>query len=264
MPAACSDCSAGERSALARSLTVSGRTSGRSIAGAEVYNDEVIRPRDRPVAGNGGLVVLRGSLAPDGAVIKPHAGDPRLLEHGARPIVFDRHGRARQRIDDAPRRDPRTPCSCCATPAPSAQACPNGGCCRSRVRCSQQGVRDMVRISDARMSGPRSAPACCTSRPKLRGWPAGPRPRRRPDSAGCRGAPDLLVGEEELSRRRADWKPRPRGMSAATASSSSGRRPGRRRLRLRFPRSGRADPRAGDLRTSTCPFRPSPAPLELT
>src|SRR5437764_4170755 len=69
--------------------TVNGRTLGENIAGARIYNDEVIRPRSRPLKSSGGLVVLRGSLAPNGAVIKAAAATPRLLKHSGRALVFE-------------------------------------------------------------------------------------------------------------------------------------------------------------------------------
>ena len=70
-------------------MTVNGRTLGENIAGAEVYNDDVIRPLDKPIYAEGALAVLRGNLAPDGVVIKPSACAPHLLQHTGRALVFD-------------------------------------------------------------------------------------------------------------------------------------------------------------------------------
>ena len=70
-------------------MTVNGRTLGENIAGAEVYNDDVIRPLDNPIYAEGALAVLRGNLAPDGVVIKPSACAPHLLQHTGRALVFD-------------------------------------------------------------------------------------------------------------------------------------------------------------------------------
>ncbi|HEY3614250.1 MAG TPA: dihydroxy-acid dehydratase, partial [Gaiellales bacterium] len=69
--------------------TVTGRTIGEEIAGAEVYDDDVIRPLDDPVSAVGGLAILYGTLAPDGAVIKTVAATPALLRHRGRAVVFD-------------------------------------------------------------------------------------------------------------------------------------------------------------------------------
>src|SRR3546814_4494803 len=70
-------------------LTVNGRTLGENIAGAEVYDDDVIRTRDNPLSATGGTAVLRGNLAPDGAIIKPTAAEPHLLKHRGRAVVFE-------------------------------------------------------------------------------------------------------------------------------------------------------------------------------
>ena len=136
-------------------LTVNGRTLGENIEGAKVFNDDVIRPRDNPLVASDGLAVLRGNLAPDGAVIKPAAMEPHLLRHTGPAVVFKDYNDMAARIDDpaldvtqgqrdraAKRRARR-----------ALLACPSGASCRSRRSCCKQGVRDMLRITDARMSG---------------------------------------------------------------------------------------------------------------
>jgi dihydroxyacid dehydratase/phosphogluconate dehydratase len=70
-------------------LTFNGRTLGDNIAGAEVYDDDVIRPLSNPIYAEGALAVLRGNLAPDGVVIKPSACAPHLLPHNGRALVYD-------------------------------------------------------------------------------------------------------------------------------------------------------------------------------
>ena len=117
--------------------TVTGRTLGEELAGAEVYDDEVIRPRDRPVGTSGGLAVLRGSLAPDGAVIKPLAGEERLRSHEGPAVVFDDIADLSERIDDASLDVSEDSVSCSATPAPSRPECPSGGCCPCLGPCSR-------------------------------------------------------------------------------------------------------------------------------
>ena len=132
-----------------------GSTLGENIAGAEVFNDDVILPRDKPLVANDSLAVLRGNLAPDGAVIKPAAAEARLLRHTGPAVVFADYNDMAARIDDpalAGRRG--LGARAASTRARWARrACPSGASCRSRRSCSQQGVRDMLRISDARMSG---------------------------------------------------------------------------------------------------------------
>ena len=80
--------------------TVNGRSLGDNIAGAEVFKDDVIRPLDDPVSTEATSAVLRGSLAPDGAVIKPIAADPKLLTHTGPAVVFDDYNDMAARIDD--------------------------------------------------------------------------------------------------------------------------------------------------------------------
>src|SRR6185436_14991923 len=70
-------------------LTVNGKTLGENIADAKIYNDDVIRTRDKPLSETGGLAVLRGNLAPNGAIIKPTAAEPHLLKHAGRAVVFE-------------------------------------------------------------------------------------------------------------------------------------------------------------------------------
>ncbi|HYJ97345.1 MAG TPA: dihydroxy-acid dehydratase, partial [Burkholderiaceae bacterium] len=70
-------------------MTVNGRTLGENIQGAEVFDDDVIRPLNKPIYAEGALAVLRGNLAPDGVIIKPSACDPRLLKHTGRALVYD-------------------------------------------------------------------------------------------------------------------------------------------------------------------------------
>ena len=70
-------------------MTVTGKTLGENIAGAEVYNDDVIRTVDNAIYAEGALAVLKGNLAPDGCVIKPSACAPRFLKHTGPALVFD-------------------------------------------------------------------------------------------------------------------------------------------------------------------------------
>src|SRR5207253_2727493 len=134
--------------------TVTGKTLGENVSGAQTYRREVIRPLGEPLHPEGGLAVLTGSLAPDGAIIKPTAATPALLTHRGRAVVFEDHDDLGRRIDD-PALD--------VTPDDVLvlrQAGPVGGPGMAEWgflplprKLLQQGVRDMVRVSDARMSG---------------------------------------------------------------------------------------------------------------
>ena len=112
----------------------------RTLAGSAVYNDDVIRPRESPLVPRDGLAVLRGNLAPDGAVIKPAAMEAHLLAHTGRAVVFRDYNDMAARIDDPAlggRR--RTRCSCCRAPARKARrACPSGAAADSEeAACSR-------------------------------------------------------------------------------------------------------------------------------
>lgn len=135
-------------------LTVTGKTVAENIASAEVFNTEVIRPRNNPLAEQGGLVVLRGNLAPDGAVLKPSAASPHLLKHSGRAVVFENIDHFKERIDD-PDLDVDETCilvlkNCGPKGYPGMPEVGNMGLPKKLL---ERGIRDMVRISDARMSG---------------------------------------------------------------------------------------------------------------
>jgi dihydroxy-acid dehydratase len=136
------------------SLTVNGRTLGENLSGAESYNPEVIRPRENPVLAAGGLAVLRGNLAPDGAVIKPGAAESRLLKHAGKAIVFEDYNDMAARIDD-PQLDVNADSVLVLRNAgpQGGPGMPEWGQLPIPKKLLAQGVRDMVRISDARMSG---------------------------------------------------------------------------------------------------------------
>ncbi len=134
--------------------TVSGHTLGEQIKGKQVINSEVIRPRENPLSNTGGTCVLRGNLAPDGCVIKTVAADPRLLNHRGTAIVFDNYPALKKSIDN-----PDLPVTAdsiivlrSAGPL-GAPGFPEWGMLPIPKKLLQAGVRDMVRISDARMSG---------------------------------------------------------------------------------------------------------------
>jgi dihydroxy-acid dehydratase len=134
--------------------TVTGRTLGENCAGAKVWNREVIRPLDRPLHSEGGLAVLRGSLAPGGAIIKPAAASPALLTHRGRAVVFENHDDMLRRVDD-PALDVRPDdVLVLRNSGPvGGPGMPEWGFLPIPKKLLAAGVRDMVRLSDARMSG---------------------------------------------------------------------------------------------------------------
>src|SRR6202008_129871 len=137
-----------------QSLTVTGETLGANIAKSEVFNDDVIRSIDNPVLDSGGLAILRGNLAPRGAVIKPAAADPALWKHSGRAIVFDSFDEMNARIDDPALNADANSVIVLRNAGPKgAPGMPEWGNLPIPQKLLKVGIRDMVRISDARMSG---------------------------------------------------------------------------------------------------------------
>jgi dihydroxy-acid dehydratase len=135
-------------------LTVTGKTIGENIAGAENFNDDVILPRDKALTQQGGIAVLRGNLAPNGAILKPSAASPQLMRHRGRAVVFENIEHYKARVDD-PALDIDESCvmvlkNCGPKGYPGMAEVGNMALPRKLL---EKGVRDMVRISDARMSG---------------------------------------------------------------------------------------------------------------
>lgn len=134
--------------------TVEGGTIGQRLQSVECYNDDVIRRRDDPVSTQGGIVVLRGNLAPEGAVLKPSAASPKLMKHRGRALVFENAEDYRARIDD-PDLDVDEDTVLvlkCAGPV-GYPGMPEVGNLALPTKLVTRGVSDMVRISDGRMSG---------------------------------------------------------------------------------------------------------------
>jgi dihydroxy-acid dehydratase len=135
-------------------LTVTGKTLGENIAGAAVYNDDVIRSLDNPIYPEGALAVLKGNLAPDGCVIKPSAADPRLLTHTGPALVFDDYPSMRAALDDEELEVTPQHVLILRNAGPQGgPGMPEWGMLPLPTKLLKQGVRDMLRLSDARMSG---------------------------------------------------------------------------------------------------------------
>jgi dihydroxy-acid dehydratase len=208
----------------AEAPTVTGRPLGAGLDGASVVNEDVIVPRKKPINAEGGLAVLRGNLAPDGAVIKHTAMEPRLLRHRGPAIVFRDYNDLERRMDDPAL--PATPDSVLvlqnAGPL-GAPGMPEWGMLPIPKKLLQQGVRDMVRISDARMSG--TSYGACVLHVAPESFVGGPLALVHDGDVVELDVPGrrltLHVPEDELGRRRAAWKPKelpyPRGWVALWA-----------------------------------------------
>tara|TARA_Y100001934_G_scaffold268199_1_gene349864 strand:- start:4106 stop:5827 length:1722 start_codon:yes stop_codon:yes gene_type:complete len=135
-------------------LTVNGRTLRENVEGVDVYNDEVIRPRNNPLSPTGGTAVLRGNLAPDGAIIKPTAAEAHLLSHTGPAVVFENIDDLYARIDDPGLDVTADSVLVLKNAGPyGGPGMPEWGQLPIPKKLLGAGVRDMVRISDCRMSG---------------------------------------------------------------------------------------------------------------
>jgi L-arabonate dehydrase len=135
-------------------MTVNGNTIWENCKTACIFNPEVIRPFQRPLVEHGGIAVVRGNLAPDGAVLKPSAASPHLMRHRGRAVVFENIEQYKKRIND-PGLDVDENCvlvlqNCGPKGYPGMAEVGNMGL---PPKLLQRGITDMVRISDARMSG---------------------------------------------------------------------------------------------------------------
>jgi len=135
-------------------LTVNGKTIWENSADAPCYNRDVIKSFDDPLRADSGIAVLRGNLCPDGAINKPSAANPELMKHRGRAVVFENSDDFHARIDD-PNLDVDETCvlvlkNCGPRGYPGM---PEVGNMPLPPKILKKGITDMVRISDARMSG---------------------------------------------------------------------------------------------------------------
>src|ERR687888_1037724 len=193
-------------------LTVNGKTMADNVAGARCFNDDVIRPLAMPLAQEGGTVILFGNLCPDGAVLKQSAASPHLLTHRGRAVVFEDHDALHRRIDDpALSIDENSVLVLKHVGPKGAPGMPEWGAAPIPARLLKQGVKDMVRISDARMSGTSYGTVVLHVAPEsaVGGPLALVRDGDEIELDVPRRTLTLRVGDDELARRKAAWKPRP-------------------------------------------------------
>jgi dihydroxy-acid dehydratase len=192
--------------------TVDGQTIGDALDGATIIDEEVIRIREHPLRKGESLVILRGNLCPDGAVLKRAAATERLLQHEGRAVVFRSVAELHDTIDD-PALDIRADdVLVLQNGGPvGAPGMPESGHLPIPARLLREGVTDMVRISDARMSGTGFGTVVLHIAPESAiGGPLAlvrTGDRIRLDTTARRL--DLLVSDGELAARRAAWSPRP-------------------------------------------------------
>ncbi|MGI4792543.1 MAG: L-arabinonate dehydratase [Janthinobacterium lividum] len=189
-------------------VTVSGQTLGETLRGAEVFDDDVIRPLDKPIYAEGALAVLRGNLAPDGCVIKPSAMDPRFLHHTGPALVFDDYPSLKAALDDETLEVTADHILVLRNAGPQGgPGMPEWGMIPVPTKLVRQGVRDMLRISDARMSG--TSYGACVLHVAPESFVGGPLALVRTGDTVSVDVPGrsitLNVPEAELARRRAEW-----------------------------------------------------------
>ncbi|WP_328453818.1 L-arabinonate dehydratase [Streptomyces sp. NBC_00386] len=192
--------------------TVSHDSMREQLATARVHNDDVIRTRENPVAAEGGVAVLRGNLCPDGAVIKHISAEPHLLRHTGPAVVFDDYRTMQRTIDDPSLGITADSVLVLRGSGPKGgPGMPEYGMLPIPDHLLKQGVRDMVRISDARMSG--TSYGACVLHVAPESYVGGPLALVRSgdpitldvEARSLR----LHVDDEELERRRAAWTPPP-------------------------------------------------------
>lgn len=194
-------------------MTVTGKTLGENIAGASVYNDDVIRPVDNPIYAEGALAVLRGNLAPDGCVIKPSACAPQYLQHTGPALVFDDYPSMKQAVEDENLDVTADHILILRNAGPQGgPGMPEWGMLPIPAKLVKQGVRDMLRLSDARMSG--TSYGACILHAAPEAYIGGPLALVRTGDLITVDVPGrrihLEVSDEELARRRAEWTPPPK------------------------------------------------------
>jgi dihydroxy-acid dehydratase len=192
--------------------TVNGKTLGENIAPAQVFHDDVIRPVANPIYAEGALAVLRGNIAPDGVVIKPSACAPHLLKHTGRALVFDDYPSMKKAVEDPSLDVTANDILVLRYAGPlGGPGMPEWGMLPIPAKLVKQGVRDMLRLSDARMSG--TSYGACMLHCAPEAYVGGPLALVRTGDLITVDVPSrrihLEVTDAELEQRRAAWTPPP-------------------------------------------------------
>ncbi len=191
-------------------VTVTGKTLGETLEGAEVYNDDVIRKLDDPLYAEGSLALLRGNLAPNGCVIKPSACDPRFNHHEGPALVFDSYPEMKKAVDDENLDVTADHVLVLRNAGPQGgPGMPEWGMLPLPKKLLKEGVRDMLRMSDARMSG--TSYGACILHVSPESHVGGPLALLKTGDIVRIDIPnrtiDMLVDDEELAKRKAAWTP---------------------------------------------------------
>jgi dihydroxy-acid dehydratase len=192
--------------------TVDGKSLGELIADAKVYQPEVIRSPDNALVPRDSLAVLKGNLAPDGAVIKPPAAEAHLLKHTGKAVVFKNYDDLAARIDDPQLDIDKDSVIVLQHAGPlGAPGMPEWGQLPIPQKLLKQGVRDMVRISDARMSG--TSYGACILHVAPESYVGGPLAFVRDGDLIELDVParklNVLISDAEMAKRKSTWQAPP-------------------------------------------------------
>ena len=199
-----------EESLNLETVTINGKTLRDNLEGAEVFNEDVIRPLENPVSTAGGTAVLRGSLAPDGAVIKPTAAEERLWKHRGPAVVFKDIRDLKSRVDSEDLEVTADSVLVLQNAGPvGGPGMPEWGQLPIPKKLLNQGVRDVIRISDARMSGTSYGTCVLHVSPEAAlGGPLGlVKDGDEIELDVEKRRLDLMVSQSELDTRRRRWEP---------------------------------------------------------
>ena len=195
-----------------KALTVNGRTIWDNVKDAVNYNEAVITPLAKPFKPQGGIAVLRGNLAPNGAVLKPSAASPKLLRHRGRAVVFEDIDDLHRRIDDPKLDVHESDILVLKNCGPKGYpGFPEVGNFALPAKLLKKGITDMVRISDARMSGTAYGTVVLHTAPEA----AAGGPLALVENGDTieldvgKRRIHLEVSDAELARRKAKWKAPP-------------------------------------------------------
>ena len=198
-------------------LAVNGKTLRENVADAPCHDSDIIRPLSLPLQPEGGTVILTGNLCPGGAVLKQSAASPHLMVHRGRAVVFEDHLDLERRIDDPSLPVDENSVLVLKQAGPKGgPGMPEWGAAPVPARLLKSGVKDMVRISDARMSGTSYGTVVLHVTPESA--VGGPLALVRQGDEIELNVPErrltLRVSDEEIVRRQAAWKPRPDGVTS--------------------------------------------------
>jgi dihydroxy-acid dehydratase len=197
--------------------SVNGRSLAENVADAPCHDADIIRPLSLPLQREGGTVILYGNLCPGGAVLKQSAASPHLMVHRGRAVVFEDHRDLERRIDDPSLPIDETSVLVLKQAGPKGgPGMPEWGAAPVPARLLKAGVKDMVRISDARMSGTSYGTVVLHVTPESA--VGGPLALVQSGDEIELNVPErrltLRVPDEEIARRRAAWTPRPDGVTS--------------------------------------------------